>query len=176
MAEIIKTYCETIPALRFIGRRYTNADRQNGSFSHIWGQWFEAGWFEKLEKLNEAEGNENDYIGFMRYKQGEPNSFEYWIGLFAAPGTQAPEGFDFIDLAKGSLGVCWIKGKDDAALYSMHDECVKSFRENGLCALGGCGEWTCFFERYNCPRFTEPDENGDVILDYCAYLCEGAEE
>jgi hypothetical protein len=24
----------------------------------------------------------------------------------------------------------------------------------------------CAFERYNCPRFTEPDENGDVILDY----------
>ena len=21
-------------------------------------------------------------------------------------------------------------------------------------------------ERYNCPRFTTPDENGDIILDY----------
>lgn len=34
--------------------------------------------------------------------------------------------------------------------------------DNGKC-------WK-FFERYNCPRFTEPDEKGDMILDICAYL------
>jgi hypothetical protein len=27
-----------------------------------------------------------------------------------------------------------------------------------------------FFERYNSPRFTVPDEKGNVILDICAYL------
>ena len=26
------------------------------------------------------------------------------------------------------------------------------------------GDWC--FERYNCPRFTSPDEAGNVILDY----------
>ena len=27
-----------------------------------------------------------------------------------------------------------------------------------------------FFERYVCPRFTEPDEAGRVIVDYCFYV------
>ncbi len=27
-----------------------------------------------------------------------------------------------------------------------------------------------FFERYNYPRFTAPDETGNVILDICACL------
>ena len=31
------------------------------------------------------------------------------------------------------------------------------------------GEWwenDWCFERYNCPRFTSPDNNGNIILDY----------
>jgi len=31
-------------------------------------------------------------------------------------------------------------------------------------------EDTRFIERYNCPRFTTPNESGKVILDYCVYL------
>ena len=27
-----------------------------------------------------------------------------------------------------------------------------------------------FFERYTCPRFTTPDEDGNVILDICQYV------
>ena len=30
------------------------------------------------------------------------------------------------------------------------------------------GEWC--FERYCCPRFTTPDEKGNIILDICFYL------
>ena len=26
------------------------------------------------------------------------------------------------------------------------------------------------FERYNCPRYTTPDENGNVILDYAVSI------
>lgn len=26
------------------------------------------------------------------------------------------------------------------------------------------------FERYHTPRFTKPDENGYVIMDYCIYV------
>ncbi len=174
MAEIIKTYCESISSLRLIGKRYTNADRQNGSFGHKWGQWFQSGWFEQLEKLGEAEGIENGYLGFMRVNEDDPqNSFEYWIGLFTAPGTTAPEGFDYIDLDSGKLGVCWIRGSDESGdIYRMHEKCVNSLKAMGFCGLNSHGEWACFFERYNCPRFTQPDENGLVILDYCIYLRE----
>jgi hypothetical protein len=30
--------------------------------------------------------------------------------------------------------------------------------------------YVCFFERYNCPRFTGSDEKGRVILDYGIYV------
>ena len=49
--EIVKTYKEHFPSLRLIGKRYSDEDRQNGSFGHKWGEWFQNGWFDKLEKL-----------------------------------------------------------------------------------------------------------------------------
>lgn len=171
-AEIIKVYKEHLPSLRFIGKRYTNADRIGG-FGHKWGEWFENGWFETLEKLGEANDIENGYLGLMRCDSGFENSFEYWIGMFLPVETAVPEGFEFIDLKESDVAVCWIKGKEDEGIYAMHDACIAKVQENGM---GNFREddnnRACFFERYNCPRFTTPDENGDVILDYGIYLAE----
>lgn len=37
--------------------------------------------------------------------------------------------------------------------------------------IAGAGSDTyCFFERYNCPRFTQKDVNGNVTLDYGNYV------
>lgn len=174
MAEIIKVYKEQLPALRFIGKRYTNADREGG-FGHKWGEWFQNSWFADLEKLGETPDIENSYLGFMRCNGGDfENTFEYWIGMFFPSNTSIPEGYDFIDLDKSSIGVCWIKGKeDDGSIYCMHDECIVKLQENGMNNLKADNEnRACFFERYNCPRFTEKDETGNVILDYCVYLSE----
>jgi hypothetical protein len=168
MAEIIKVCKEHLPALRFIGKRYTDADRLGGGFGHMWGKWFQNGWFAPLEQQGEVDGIENGYLGFMRCY---PN-FEYWIGVFLPPGTVAPEGYDFVDLDEGDIGVCWIKGKEeDGSIFAMHEKCLEKFSENGM------GEFrkdntgrTVFFERYNCPRYTEKDEDGNVIMDYGIYL------
>jgi len=36
-------------------------------------------------------------------------------------------------LDEGSIGVCWIKGKeDDGSIYGMHDECIAKFQEHGM--------------------------------------------
>ena len=178
MAEIIKVYKEHLPALRFIGKRYTNADRgSDGGYGCKWAEWFQNGWFEALEKLGEAKNIENGYLGFMRCNGSDcENSFEYWIGMFCESGTEVPKGYDFIDLDEGNVGVCWIKGKEnDGSIYCMHDECIAKFQENGMGNFKGDSEnRACFFERYNCPRFTEKDEQGDVILDYGIYLAEQA--
>jgi hypothetical protein len=171
MAEIIKTYKEALPALRLIGKRYGTGDFVDGSFGARWGEWFEKGWFDELEKLGTAENIENGYLGFMRCNTNQED-FEYWIGVFFAPGTQVPEGYEFLDLNGGDVGVCWIKGsRDDGSIYGMHEQCVEALKNNGM------GEffydekkYLYHFERYNCPRFSEQDENGDVILDYGIYL------
>ena len=83
MREIIKTYRQSIPALRFIGKKYGDSAHGYGA---MWGEWFEKGWFDIIVK-------------------------------------QIDEGFEF----NPHLSLC--------------------------------------FERYVCPRFTTPDEKGNVILD-----------
>ncbi len=172
-AEIIKVCKEHLPALRFAGKRYTNADRaSDGSFANHWGEWFSSGWFAELASCGEPEGIENGYIGLMRCG-GTEDSFEYWIGLFLPAGTAAPTGFDTIDLPDSDAAICWIRGKENEGLYAMHDECVRRSRENGMGNIRVDAEnRTCFFERYVCPRFTTPDENGSVILDYGIFLAD----
>ena len=44
MAEIVKCYKEHLPALRLIGKRYTDSDRIGGSRCKM-GEWFQNGWF-----------------------------------------------------------------------------------------------------------------------------------
>lgn len=175
MAEIIKAYKARLPSLRFIGKRYTNADRVDGSYSEKWGEWFRKGWFKVLEKHGETEGVENGYLGLMRFNGCDSeNTFEYWIGAFLPPDTSVPAGYDFIDISECNVGVCWIKGKeDDGSIYGMHDACIAKFQENGMGNFKSDDEnRICFFERYNCPRFTERDKEGNVILDYGIYLAD----
>jgi len=50
MAEIIKTYKQSVPEMRFVGKKYGNADRVNGTFGAKWGEWFQNGWFEEIKK------------------------------------------------------------------------------------------------------------------------------
>ena len=51
MFEIKKVYRQTIPATRFIRKKYSDSDRENGSFAHKWQEWFAKGHFATLEKL-----------------------------------------------------------------------------------------------------------------------------
>lgn len=175
MAEIIRVYKEHLPALRLIGKRYQEPDRENGSFAGKWGQWFQNGWFAELEKLGEAPNIENGYLGFMRCDADHPHeTFEYWIGMFFPADTAAPQGFESIDIKESNVGVCWIQGKeDDGRIYAMHDACLKRLAEEGMGNYKTADQnWQYFFERYNCPRFTQADANGNIILDYGAYLAE----
>jgi hypothetical protein len=43
-----------------------------------------------------------------------------------------------------------------------HDMCLEELKALGYKRKED--DWC--FERYNCPRFTTPDEKGNVILDY----------
>jgi len=168
MAKIVNVCREHIPAVRFIGKRYTDNDRVDGGFGYLWGEWFQNGWFDKLEALNQIEGIENGYMGFMRCYP----DFDYWIGMLLPPDTEVPEGYSYFNIPAGDVGVCWIQGnEDDGSIYNMHGVCLDTLRKKGM------GEFKIdetsrafFFERYNCPRFTSPDKNGNIILDYGIYL------
>jgi hypothetical protein len=165
-AELIKVYKERFPKLRLIGKCYTESDRANGGFSGKWGEWFANGWFEELEKLGVLPELGGDYLGAMRMID---DKFEYWIGMFFPPETAVPEGYVSADIPEGGVATGWVHGREDnGELYGGEpmDMCIAKFNEQGWQLQDN--PW--FFERYNCPRFTTPDEQGKVILDYCVYI------
>lgn len=176
--EIINVRKEHLPSLRLIGHCYTDADRDTaGGFGSKWGKWFQNGWFEELEKLDLLQNVENGYLGLMGGSEKE-NSFQYWIGMFFPENTPVPEGFESVDIPEGDVGVCWIKGREDTGeIYgeTAHNMCMEKLTENGMGICrddfhGSAEKWRWFFERYNCPRFTEKNEDGTVILDYGMYV------
>lgn len=167
MAEIIKTYKQNIKAMRFIGKRYDDHDRVNGTFGAKWKEWFENGWFGMMEcqaggRLKDVYEDGDAYIGLMRGGGNVP--FEYWIGCFVPADTMVPEGFDCIDFPAGELGVCWVYGKENE-VYFQEVQCGKRLEQDGFQI---CYDWC--LERYVCPRFTTPDDNGNIILDICFFI------
>jgi hypothetical protein len=134
MADIIKVYRQTIPAMKFIGKKYGDKDRINGMFGSKWSEWWQNGWFELLEKqmgipVSEVYEDGNSYLGMMRWKENEP--FEYWIGMFLPENTQVPDGFAYRDFSKSILGVCWIYGKQDD-VYNNENKCAEKLQEEGM--------------------------------------------
>jgi len=166
MIEVVNVLQERVPALRFIGERYTKADRNaRGGFSAKWDEWFQQGRFAPLEALGPAPEHEHAYVGLMRFA----DDLEYWIGMFFPAGTQVPDGYDSVDLPACTFGTCWLYGRQDTGeLFgeAAHRLCVSQVQEKGW----QIAEAPWFMERYNCPRFTTPDEHGRVILDYCIQL------
>ena len=98
----------------------------------------------------------------LRIVNGE---LEYWVGMFLPAGTAVPEGYEYADIEAMDFAVFWRYGKEDGEeMYGLeaHNRCLELFAEHGWERRED--DWC--FERYNCPRFTEPDEEGNVILDY----------
>ena len=174
MAEVINVYKQVFPAARFIGKKYGDSDRVDGGFGPQWHEWFQNGWMAVLEPLSaglsDASVPENDahaYIGLMRWKEDEP--FEYWIGMFTPPNTPVPDGFGSVDFSVKTLGVCWLQGKD-GDVFGKEDICAQKLIGAGHeIEVDASGAWW-FFERYVDPRFTQPDAQGNHILDICHYV------
>lgn len=174
---ITNTYKETFPALRFIGKRYTNENRTDGGFGNEWGEWWANDRFTQLKEAAATAPHDESTIGLMTMR-GDMTDFTYWIGLFFPAETAVPEGYGHIDLPESIIGVGWVCGSEEngeifgappheAVCKEIENKKIGSFRDD----IAGEGSDTyCFFERYNCPRFTEKDENGNVTLDYGNYL------
>jgi len=159
MPNIVKVYKEVFPPLTLVGRMYANTDRDAaGTFSAVWKQWFDEKLFAPLDKIDKS-----DYVGAMRINNGV---FEYWIGKLLPDNTEPPDGYIAVDIPGASFGVCWITGKQgDTNIYHMEEECMVAMAAQQMYPDGS---W--FIERYNCPRYTDPNENGEIILDFLACL------
>ena len=152
--------------MRFIGKKYSNSDH--------WDEWFENDWFSIIEnaaggeeKVHKLYEDADAYIGLMRDKDGEP--WEYWIGEFVPSETGVPEGFSYVDFPEASLGVCWIYGKE-SEVFSFGGQIKNNLLEAGMQIQPDADGAVWYFERNGCPRYTTPDETGNIILDYCYFV------
>ena len=152
--RLLEVKKESCPAARLIGKKY--ADSPN------WGEWWENDWFSILEANQSLAFNGDAYIGAVHIVDGSP---QRWIGMFFPPNTQVPEGFEAVDIVPLDYAVCFLSDKESSGdFYSMdtHNMCLEALKAQGFARKEG--DWC--FERYNCPRFTTPDAEGNVILDY----------
>lgn len=166
MAEIIKVFKEKLPAMRFIGKKYHDYSG--------WGEWFANGWFDTVEnsmggadKISAVWENGGGYVGLEFCKNGELS--EYWIGMFTPCNTTVPEGFEYLDFPESSLGTCWIYGKEDE-VHGILGNCREAVWKAGMEISVDENGREMSFENGLCPRFTTPDEKGNVILDYCIFI------
>lgn len=157
-----------MPAMKLVGRCYKEEDRENGAFANKWGEWFQNNLFAPLRLPDTGAESFEDldaYIGLSRCKEGEP--FQYWIGVFMPLDAAVPDGYDSVALEAGDIAVCWVYGKEPD-IYTHC--CMSRLKEEGFewAADKDAAMWC--FERYSCPRYTTPDDQGNVILDLCFYV------
>ncbi|MCL2507860.1 MAG: hypothetical protein FWF05_01650 [Oscillospiraceae bacterium] len=172
--KVIKTYRQSVPAMRFVGKMYGDHDRgPNGMFDIRWGEWHSNGWFKLLEEACPKADFENAdaCVGLMRWKGDgdDKEPFQYWIGMFFPENTSVPDGYGFVDFPASDLGVGWLYGKE-SYIYCKEHLAAKSCEKQGMKIIADDQGACWFFERYACPRFAAPDKRGKVILDICHYV------
>ena len=173
MAEIIKAYAQLIPAMRFIGKNY--GDSKDTDWGANWGDAFDFDVFGKVERASGGENKshllyeDNDaYLG-LYYRNTETGAYDAWVGMFAPMGTEVDDGLDYIDFSKQNLGVCWIYGKENE-VHSLIPQCSAKIVAAGMKIKSDEYGYIGHFERDQCPRFTTPDEKGNITLDYCYFV------
>lgn len=78
-------------------------------------------------------------------------------------GVTVPDGYVIREIGGEKIGKCWIKSKNAADVTSSaHALTMQAIRDAGLCP--NQMKWS--MQLFTNPRFTIPDENGEVILDY----------
>ncbi len=162
MTRLIHFEIKNMPEMRVIGKTICpKMDMgDDNPVPAFWEKCFSDGVFKTLETLPNP--LVKDYVGFM-CDGPDKKTFTYICGMLFPKGTAVPEGFDYRDMPAMPTAVGWIQGPDKkvyADAYKLtHDEMIKQgftlYSKNSYC-----------MELYNCPRFTTPQPNGDVILDY----------
>lgn len=173
MAEIVRVYKQRVPAMRFIGKNYGDSGCLD------WGAaWNDAMSFDIFAKVIKASGGEiksralyedNDAYLSLFYRNTNTGAYDAWIGMFAPIGTEAGEGLGFMDFPEQNLGVCWIYGSQ----YEVHgaaSQCPDKIISAGMEIQSDEHGYIGFFERDQCPRFTTPDDKGNIIIDYCYFV------
>lgn len=152
--QILEVKRESWPAARLIGKKCAGSPN--------WGEWWANDWFTPLETQPRLTLNGDAYIGAVHIVDGMP---ERWIGMFFPVGAEAPEGYESVDIPPMDYAVCYLHGPENSPDFytpATHVQCLEALKAQHF--IRKEDDWC--FERCNCPRFTTPDAQGNVILDY----------
>lgn len=163
MPELIQFQVIQVPAMKVVGKEIRpTMNAPENPIPAFWSACFADGTFAALEALNQA-ALDGAYIGFMCDYSAGDGKFTYICGMFMKPGCPVPEGFAARDVKEGSVAVGWVRGPERENYPVAHELTCAAMKKAGHAPADAAG-WCA--EVYNCPRFTTPQENGDVILDY----------
>ena len=129
----------------------------------FWDACFTDGTFNQIEKSSETLYNP-DYIGLMYNYNAATGDFCYMCGMLLTKEYLPSSDFRSYHLEPIKTAISWIRGADTIEICSKaHDLSMKAIHDEGYDWANAAG-WV--IELYNCPRFTSPDSEGHLILDY----------
>jgi predicted transcriptional regulator YdeE len=170
-AKLVKFEVRELPKLRVIGneiRVKMSALGTNNPIPAFWEQCMSGGVFATLEKILRENIYDPAYVGFM--KMLSEHEFLYVCGMLMKPDTKVPEGFVKHDIEACAVGIGWVQGNEQD-IYMAEHILVSNAVKNAGYMYDVSKDWTS--ELYNCPRFTNPDENGNKIVDYYMPVVKG---
>ncbi len=166
MAKLIGLDVVDLPDLVAVGRALcAPMEAMMGDSNPIpafWDRCFADGTFAALEAAAEGQWDPS-YVGLMADFRSREGKFTYLCGILYRQGVALPAGFEVLPVPAGRAALGWVRGRDTADVCGAAHALVTQ----GLQAAGHTCEhmaWT--MELYNCPRFTTPDEDGCITLDY----------
>lgn len=166
MAEFIQLEIKELPSLLVVGKeiRYSMEALMQGDnrLGKLWDTCFAENIFAALEAQPDYV-YDSSYVGAMTDWDRGDGDFSYICGMLMREGAQVPQGYRSCKLVATRVAVGWIRGTDTADVCAnAHAQTENALKEKGYDCTGM--RWS--MEVYNCPRFTTPDENGRIILDY----------
>ncbi len=169
---IVQSYIQDLPAMKFVGIRYSDKDRQDGGFVHLWKEWNDSGRFDQLhalatEDLRTVYRDADACIGLSKYC--DDNTTQYWIGMFIDTWTKVPEGFDSLEFSPSKLGVCHISG-NEGDIYPTETMCEEHLMKEGYQIASDETGASWYMMRYGGYEETHKEFTDKVSFDICKFV------
>lgn len=166
MAKIVKTEVCQLPEVFVVGKKITvkmpNSPEIN-PIPNLWETCFSDNTFDHLMDYRDALFDDA-YVGWMSDFSFENGIFTYICGMLMNSDISVRDDrFVSRNIEPTTVAIGWIQGSTVPEIsFAAHSLVEKAVDEIGY----SCEHATWCMEVYNCPRFTQPDENGEIILDY----------
>jgi predicted transcriptional regulator YdeE len=166
MAELLNFETTVLPETLVIGKQtripMESVKGPENPLPGFWDKCHADGTFQALEAMGDFIYNK-DYVGVMLdWDRGDGN-FTYVVGMLMKVGAAVPEGFVSYTIGPSKVAFSWIRGENTADACAGAHTLTEMFLEE--CGLS-CENMTWSMELYNCPRYTSPNADGEIIIDY----------